>query len=322
MDISFIIPAYNVARYIGKCLETIIGQREVHSLSYELIIVNDGSTDETLAVIAPIVERNNNIRVITQTNQGLSAARNAGLKIARGEYVWFIDSDDWISEEALHKVETKLIVNKPDVLLIRAANVLGDKLEERGKVFENADRLCTGRDVLIRRIWATCAPFYIFKRSFLEEQKLTFYTGIFHEDNEFTPRMLYRATKVALLNEVLYYVRQTPNSITRSTNYKKSFDLLKVADSLINFCRNEVKEANCRKCFMQFISLNINNALHGTVGMPAETLQTFQRQLKARPYYADCLLKSGIAKYVFEGVLFKLSSRYVSIYRWLQSVKG
>lgn len=322
MHISFIIPAYNVVQYIGKCLSTIIGQQEAQELSFELIIVNDGSTDDTLAAITSIKGGNDNIRVLTQSNQGLSAARNAGLKIAKGEYVWFVDSDDWISEEALHKVESKLRCYKPDVLMIRAANVLEERVAERGKAFEHADQLCTGRDVLLRRIWATCAPFYIFKRSFLEENGLNFYTGIFHEDNEFTPRMLYCATKVALLNEVLYYVRQTPNSITRSTNYKKSFDLLKVADSLINFCRYKVTEATIRKCFMQFISLNINNALHGTTGMPAKTLQAFEAELKTRPNYADCMLESGITKYMLEGLLFKLSSRYISIYRLLQFIKG
>lgn len=319
MGFTFIVPAYNVERYLQKCLDSILSQVDVDKLSYEIIVVNDGSTDTTLSIANKVETENENVQVVSQPNQGLSVARNVGLDLAKGDYVWFVDSDDWISCESLHRIWGRIVRTKPDVLLIRAANSINGKLIERGAPYENIDKIYTGKEILLRRIWQTCAPFYIFRKDFLIDNNLRFYTGIFHEDNEFTPRMLYRADKVALLNDVLYFVFQNPNSITRTINHKKSFDLLKVADSLIDFCNREVQEKDVRICLMQFISMNINNALHSAMLMHKDLAKNFEKEMRKRPQYASYLIQSRIKKYVVEGFLFKLSTHYLANYRFLQN---
>ena len=99
--VSIIIPAYNTEKYIGNCIESVIKQT-YHNL--EVIIVNDGSEDNTLGIITKARLRDNRVVVINQENNGPSAARNAGLKICRGDYVFFLDSDDWLIPNCIEKL--------------------------------------------------------------------------------------------------------------------------------------------------------------------------------------------------------------------------
>ena len=103
--LSLIIPMYNVELYIEKCLNSCINQ-DLSADEYEIIIVNDGSKDNSLSIAESIAQKHNNVRIITQTNGGLSSARNTGLINSRGEYIWFIDSDDWIEPNVLKELYT------------------------------------------------------------------------------------------------------------------------------------------------------------------------------------------------------------------------
>ena len=321
MKFSVIIPVYNVEQFLQRCLESVLKQVDLSIYDFEVIIVNDGSEDDSLSIAQTYAGRFENIRIINQSNRGLSAARNAGLAMAKGEYVWFVDSDDFIYDRSLSIINNALVNHRPDVFLIRAANLIGADKNVRQVEFKETENSWTGKDILKQRIWLTCVPFYIFKRSFLLENGLYFYEGIFHEDNEFTPRMLYLAQDVRLLNDVLYFVYQNPNSITRTVNYKKSFDLIKVAISLSNFCNQYVAENDVRLIFHQFISLNINNALFGTKGMSMEMSAEFSMQMDRARHLFKHLLKSKTLKYIIEGFLFKLSKKYIRIYQFLSSVK-
>ena len=99
--LSIIIPVYNVENYVGKCLESCLNQ-DIPKNEYEIIVVNDGTKDNSVQVIEKYITPENNIRLIHRKNGGLSAARNTGLKEAKGEYVWFVDSDDWIENNVLN----------------------------------------------------------------------------------------------------------------------------------------------------------------------------------------------------------------------------
>lgn len=319
MKISLIIPMYNVEQYIERCLKSVLFQKGTIDISYEIIVINDGSKDSSLEIAKKYEKQYCNFCVLTQSNKGLSEARNAGLSVAKGDYVWFIDSDDWIAENSLNIISKMIDKGEPDLICFRAINSFGDKLVNRNIPFENINKVYSGKEIIHKRIWSTCVPFYIFKRSFLNENNLRFCPGIFHEDNEFTPRMLYYAQKVYLLNDILYFVYQNPNSITRSVNFKKSFDLLKVAKNLYVFKKN-ITEPHIIICFNQFISLNINNALYGTNNMPMKLKHEFNKQLNSQKEVFECLLNSKILKYMIEGYLFKLFNCYTSIYKCMQSL--
>ena len=108
MKLSIIIPVYNVEQYIGRCLQSCLCQPHVTEADYELVIVNDGTKDNSMTIVEGMVHGMNNVIIVNQRNQGLSMARNAGLKAAKGDYVWFVDSDDWISEDCLYEILNRL----------------------------------------------------------------------------------------------------------------------------------------------------------------------------------------------------------------------
>lgn len=101
--LSIIIPVYNVEKYVGRCLESCLDQ-DLPKDEYEIIVVNDGTQDNSVQVIEKYIKPENNVTLIHRENGGLSAARNTGLKHAQGEYVWFVDSDDWIEKDSLSKL--------------------------------------------------------------------------------------------------------------------------------------------------------------------------------------------------------------------------
>ena len=101
--LSFIVPVYNMEEYVGRCLNSLLNQ-DIPFTEYEIIVVNDGSTDSSLKILHEYAEKHANIRIVTQENKGLSAARNIGLREATGEYIWHIDSDDWIVENCASRL--------------------------------------------------------------------------------------------------------------------------------------------------------------------------------------------------------------------------
>lgn len=113
MKLSVIIPVYNVEKYITKCIKSILLHR---TNDIEIILVNDGSTDNSLALATSLLQGEDNVKIITQKNQGLSEARNTGFKDSIGEYVWFVDSDDSITEDAFNTILSQL--NGPDIIAI------------------------------------------------------------------------------------------------------------------------------------------------------------------------------------------------------------
>ena len=105
MKLSIIIPAYNTEKYIKQCIDSVIN---IWNIENEIIVVNDGSTDRTKDILKEYTENNDRIKVITQENQGASAARNTGIKASIGDYIYFLDSDDWIDTVSFEKIIRQL----------------------------------------------------------------------------------------------------------------------------------------------------------------------------------------------------------------------
>ena len=265
LRLSIIIPMYNAVSSIGKCVES-TQRQNLPEADYEVIVINDGSTDDSLAVATRVAKSYQNVRVFSQPNGGLSAARNAGLEHAIGGYIFFLDSDVWIAENCLQKIVTTCEENKLDMLRICAANVVDGVPNRRYSLEEN--RVISGAEVLLGNIPA-CAPFSIYRHQFLNKHQLRFYPGIFHEVNEFTPRAFYLAQRVAGLNDIIYYVYQTQGSITRSVNVKKPLDVTIVMQHLDEFCQKNVNEME-KHIFHRIIAGDMNAALHQTLKMKKE----------------------------------------------------
>lgn len=324
MLISIIVPMYNVELYIEECLLSCLKQDIPYS-EYEIIIINDGSTDNSLQKAEHIASKSSNIKIYSQINSGLSDARNIGLKYAKGKYIWFVDSDDKIRENCLAKLINQCEHGKLELLAVSAANVINSK--EKRRFYYDDLSIKSGKNILAEGKMQHCVPFTIYSRSFLLEWNLRFYPRIFHEDSEFSPRAYYYAKQVGFTNEIVYLVTINPNSITRTINYKRSFDCLKVAELIHNF-HKEIVNDEYSIFFHNHISLMINNAISNFMNpnndiIKEHSLKLFAEELYKKRYLYSHLCKSSSLKYTIEGWLFTLFPHYaVDIYRLLTAFKN
>ena len=315
MKLSIVIPVYNTEKYLEKCLASCVNQ-EVEKADYEIVVVDDGTKDNAMAIALRYQENYPNIKIFSQENAGLSAARNMGLSHCSGDYVWFVDSDDYIEEGSLSLIFNKIEEN-PDIICIQAKR--SDEETPRNRFSDNVKN---GYDVLLHSFddWDRCVPYFIFNRQFLDNHELRFYVGIFHEDDEFTPRALVFAEKVSVIDRPLYYYWvKTENTITKTVNPKKSYDNIIVAESLSDFKEKNAMPDNVKQVFENHISLIINNTLDNINQSDKQTIREFNRFLRTKKHLFRSLRKSNKLKYKLEYVLFSVSCNYVGVYNFIQN---
>ena len=314
--LSIIIPVFNVEQYVEKCLRS-CAEQDIPSSDYEIVVVNDGTRDNSLFIVEQVAKEYSNITVVSQENAGLSAARNKGMSLASGEYIWFIDSDDWIKSNCLKKITDLFDGNHFDGLIICSANMINGTPIRRQDYFKLKRAIYSGIELLKSNYWEACVPFTIYRRYFLIENNLKFMEGIFHEDSEFTPRSYYYAKHIALINDVIYFVNVNPCSITRSVDNKKAFDCIKVAKSLSIF--SQIVPTKLMVIFNFIISMNINNSFLNSYQMDKAAIQKLNTEWKENKFLFKHLRMSTIVKYRLEGILFNYFPQHcVQIYKFMQ----
>lgn len=324
MLFSLIIPAYKVEPFIEKCLKSVIGQKGVSHEDYEIIVIDDGSPDKSGEIAESILTDIENAHVVHQSNGGLSMARNVGLQFARGEYVWFIDSDDWIADDALCILKKQIEeTNHPDVIMFQAVLAYeNSQLKPYLNNFHSTGNVSiTGKEVLVSGNWATCVQFYLFKQSFLKQNKLEFFPRIYHEDNEFTPRMILKARTVVQTNKVLYHKLICQGSITQTPSYKRVTDMIEVCRSLDSFHRKEDYENTVAKKLSAFIGLTLNNAFYLVDNHFNDRKRDFNKLVNENRNLLKHLKNSGVKKYQIEYILFSLTGNYSGVYSLLSKFK-
>ena len=315
MKLSIVIPVYNTEKYLEKCLASCVNQ-EVERADYEIVVVDDGTKDNAMEIARRFQDNYSNIKIYSQENAGLSAARNMGLSHCSGDYVWFVDSDDYIDKESLSLIFNKIEEN-PDIICIQAKR--SDEATPRNIFSGNVQN---GYEVLLHSFddWDRCVPYFVFRRQFIDNHNLRFYVGIFHEDDEFTPRALVFAEKVCVIDRPLYYYWvKTDNTITKTVNPKKSYDNIIVAESLSNFKENNPMPANVKQVFESHISLIINNTLDNINQSDKQTAKNFNKFLRTKKYLFSSLRKSNKMKYKLEYLLFSVFCNYVGVYNFIQN---
>lgn len=229
IKLSIIVPIYNVERYLPKCVDSLLKQN-IESPIYEIVLVDDGSTDGSATIADSYAAQYNTIRTVHQSNSGLSAARNAGLRIARGEYVQFVDSDDYLEPNVLDSLLTKMETEHLDVLRFDYQNV-----DENYCVFEPyrvhrsfvdyTDEIVDGLSFLTNRLGYGCYAWqFMIRKEVL--QNCLFTEGIYFEDTDWTPRMLARAKYVTSVRTIVYNYLMRRDSITQSVSLQKKQKLL------------------------------------------------------------------------------------------------
>jgi len=239
INLSVIIPVYNVEDYLHECVDSIISQTGV---SLEIILVNDGSTDGSGAIADQYAQEDNRIKVIHQENGEASAARNAGLNIAQGNYIAFVDSDDWIKADSLNKLYREALKFDADVVMsnVEFGHTDGVMNCYRPAPDELKNIPVTGKECFVQLMkTGSYRPLvwnFIYRRSFLEEIQARFINVTPHEDELWMPIVLCQAPKVVISDVDHYFYRQRDAGVTYSTKLKKRLTAyLRVADLLFEF---------------------------------------------------------------------------------------
>ena len=235
---SIIVSIYNADAYLDKCLTSIINQT---LKDIEIICINDGSTDQSLSIIQKYAEKDKRIIIINQENQGLSCSRNNAMKIAKGEYIQFVDADDWLAKDASEQIYKQCNTYKLDMLSFSGENV--DNLT--GKHYTNTYYTFSYLPYnfnITNFNYRNCSSFItsmavsscltVYRRDFLIKNQITFPDHLCFEDNFFFTKALFRAKQCGILNKILYYRRIHSNSITQNIN-KHFEDYLKIVDKIL-----------------------------------------------------------------------------------------
>ena len=225
--LSIIVPVYNVEKYIRPCIESIFKQG-LDDSDYEVIIVNDGSTDHSMEMIEDIISQHNNITVINQENLSLSVARNNGIAAAKGEYIFMPDSDDLLIENRLKPLLEKALETKVDLVVADFLTMTDEEIEHTNTSLLQQPKyeftMKTGRELFLQDmnpyhcyVWRT-----LYRREFITSNNISFYPGIRYQDIPFTHECYFRANNCIRTNIVLNIYRRWPGSSTRAYTINNS----------------------------------------------------------------------------------------------------
>lgn len=229
MKLSIIIPMYNCEQYIADCLDSIL-KSDLPKGDYEVIIVNDGSKDKGPEIAQDYVSKHENFRYLTQENQGQSVARNYGLKEAKGEYVWFVDSDDRFNRTIIDvyhelKLHPELDILAFSMIVVTEQNVFIRTECNQSNVLHNL--IISGRDAIVSGYAPSSVCVLFVRRHMMVKNNLFFKEGITHQDVELSYRLLAYANKVMFTDYSPYVYILHSNSTSQSLEPQKKIKYLK-----------------------------------------------------------------------------------------------
>lgn len=298
IQLSIIIPVYNTSKFLPRCIESCLEQN-IAPGEYEIIAIDDGSTDNSLAILRSYEKKHENIRVFFQKNQKQGTARNNGVERASGKYIWFVDSDDWIEPNILEDILDHLSLEEPDLLRFDATDHFENKTSKKRPCSHLPNTLYKKHEVLLENTFSVCVPFHIFKRGFLNENQLKFLENIFYEDSEFMPRVFEKAETFQYWPRNLYNVLKRSESTTRTADYKRKLDLLVVIESLLNYLKENEFENKVACVLHKQIAINVNYLLYG-VAPSKNIFKKARTRLKRMEGLQTSLKKSTYKRHQFQ----------------------
>lgn len=229
--ITIVLPAYNIEDYVDDCIQSVLNQTY---RNFELIIIDDGSSDHTLAKCEKY-SKDKRIKIISQSNQGVSKARNVGIENASGKFIAFIDGDDVLSKKYLEILLNSIIKNSADMAICgyvtNIDNLENQSIEAKTKTIskENLETLIIKKKFQDCYVWNK-----LFKKSIIKDKNIKFPVGItIWEDIYFMFSYIEQCNKISIINQSLYYYRTRENSaVNKSETIKKTMDKLTVLDLL------------------------------------------------------------------------------------------
>lgn len=263
MVLSIIVPVYNVEKYLARCIESLVHQ-DIATTNYEIIMVNDGSTDHSKQIAELFTSKYQNVTLINQENQGLSGARNSGLNICRGRYVMFVDSDDYLEKNCLMRLVKLCDKEQLDIchFPLMVEHIDGSMTKD---VFKSLTpyKIYNAYDVNKDGgfIGSVCSN--IIKKKILEDYNLKFEVGITHEDVEFTTRLFCHANRVMLINSTVYYYMYNGSSLSKDSNLPKVNKYLFDSAQIVFLSKKYIQKTGIEDQLKKIIIGRINTGFIG-----------------------------------------------------------
>lgn len=301
--VSIIVPIYNVELYIHDCIDSIICQ--TYS-DWELILIDDGSPDSCPQICDEYAAKDSRIKVIHQKNAGVAAARNAGLNVAQGEWIWFVDSDDWIAKNAVGVLKKNLVYGNQDIVMFAYKRWKNGFVEDDDIcVFEYDDFnefLCHNICFHNQRM--------LFSKTIIQQNKLRFTEGIrLAEDLEFQYKYEMLCRRPIAINDALYQYRIREGSVTHTDTYRAHAveDIIKVLYNLLVFIRE--KNIESEAWLNKRLEMLMKNMLYSASKVKKLDVSGFQHDVRT---IINGYRSSGFT--CFEGKKIKLAYRSVRLY--------
>lgn len=301
--ISFIIPVYNVAPYLPKCLDSVLAQ----TLSdIEVICIDDGSTDNSGEILQNYATADKRMKIIRQSNQGISAARNIGLKMVCADYVMFVDSDDYIAFDMAEKLYQSMIENNPDVVICSAECVNLLPPDASAEVIEWQSWLQPWFDEYVRPTGIYNVPKTIkdefisvvwnklYKTRIIKDYKIEFPLGLIEEDEYWLWAYMLHCQKYAFVNERLYFYVQRSGSIMTTRNGKAQvLDILEIERRIYELAAKHADITDYQEILADWYIKTVNEILQyrrpqdlsGLLNKYADYMQNCNSSAKLKKFY-------------------------------------
>lgn len=318
-QLSIIVPVYNVEKYIHTCVESIFKQG-LDDECFEVIIVNDGSTDRSTEMIQDIIIQHQNIIIINQEQQGVSVARNNGIETAQGEYIQFVDADDFLIENSLLFLLDKAITSKADIITADYIRMNDNQIAQFAKdVFKQKDGASqerTGEEFLLKdhspyscHIWRS-----LYRRDFIIQNKLRFIPDIYYEDIPYTYECYLNAKQCIKVNWQYVIYRKGQRSITSSLNKKKAMDFCLAISKIWNYSHYENLSDQIRE------KIRNNTFIHFSLLLCAITSSTSLSKSEKmdvlyyiRDLIPDLSFRNGLKQNIVNFLYHKMPSTYMTL---------
>lgn len=316
VDVTIVIPVYNVEQYIRANVESIIALKNPNM---EFLYIDDGSPDRSVAILEEYQKRDNRIRIVRRENGGLSAARNTGISEAKGKWTLFVDGDDWIDSKLAEELMSEAS-EENDIVWGTYEIVNSEGKLERSRCDEDLPfrKVKDGMEwVLDEKV--TCAPWvYLYKTQLLQDNKVIFPEGFLHEDMEFIPEIFYYAKNVKYTGIPFYRYVNREGSISRTKNVKRTTDLIQIAEHLEVFEKDNVNNLEYKKYLRTYRGMICAEALHVAILNEISLQFVFIDNMELRNLAIHYLLNSTrkrdkIAALIIACHLHKL---YEKMYLW------
>ena len=283
--ISVVVAIYNIERWVEKCIESVLTQSYI---DFELILVDDGSTDLSREICEKYCRLDDRIKLISQNNQGLSAARNTGIDVCCGEYIMFLDGDDYLYKDALKNAMEN--IENSDICIFQYEYV-NENGEYMGAPLSYKQKITMNKENALKRLFVDdniggiVAWGKLYKKSLFIDNNIYYPVGKYHEDCFTTYKLFFLANTITYIPNVGYYYVQRSDSIMHCKFDKKHLDKIQAADECREFVNKNLPqvrsacECACYKWYLQVVNRVIRA---GEMKNEIETLYIIRDKMKNR----------------------------------------